>query len=137
MTRSEHSLIDDHFTVLGSVLHALSSMPDVDATLYRDRWRWEFDEVIYHFWDKPSIPQNQLLTDLAANESVSLVVLVSCDSSISRLGSELLRIWDERSTKFRLGCMVHHAWNIQGNDFQIYRELIQRDAIDFYTLSPQ
>lgn len=109
----------------------------MDLSLYRDRWRWEFDEVINHFWDKPSIPQDQLLTDLAADNSIDLVVLVSCDSSIGKLGSELLRIWDERRRKFRLGCVVHHAWNVQGKDFETYRELIHRDAIDFYTLSPQ
>lgn len=91
--------------VLGSVLHAVSSMLDVDLSLYRDRWRWEFDEFINHFWDKPSIPQDQLLTDLAADNSIDLVVLVSCDSSIGKLGSELLRIWDERRRKFRLAAL--------------------------------
>ena len=123
------------------MLHTLSELPEAKVTLFRDEWRWDFDQIIAPFWDTSPTPTADLWAGLQEESDTArrldYLFLTSCDFTLEFDGQNLLNIWDSRHKKFRVGCLLHDASSFIGPKAYALNEFVRRNAMDIFVLSPQ
>jgi hypothetical protein len=76
------------------------------------------DKVVAPFYDASTVKTwDNLLIDLAlespAEIRIDTVVSATCPDSMLSRGKDLQRVYENRQTKFRILCVLHHATDVE------------------------
>ena len=99
-------------------------------------------DVIAPFWDGRAHKWGELVRAMSieepAEQRIDVLISTTCASTLQTNNTELLDAWDARDTKFRLVCVVHHAFIKDLTWMHTYmHEWAKRDSLVLIGLADQ
>ncbi|PPQ88215.1 hypothetical protein CVT25_005180 [Psilocybe cyanescens] len=128
-----------HDEVLGALLYSLHTMPNVrKVTVYRNNFRYKFEEIISPFYRSPTEPAQVMLDsllDLNHPDPLDIIILSTGERTIEAIMPILIEAFDARPPdhKFVVLCVVHDAGRLHELDF--IAPLAARGALRYVTLN--
>ncbi|KAH9475867.1 hypothetical protein JR316_0011427 [Psilocybe cubensis] len=128
-----------HDEVLGALLYSLRTMQSVRKVLvYRNSFRYKFDETIRPFYPFAPEPAQAMLESLSNpnnTDALDVVILSTGERTIEAIMPTLVEAFDARppDRKFTVLCVVHDAGRLQELDF--IAPLSIRGALRYVTLN--
>lgn len=125
--------------VLGALLYSLHSMQSVQKVkVYRNSFRYKFDEIIRPFHPFSPEPAQSMLDSLLnpnSTDALDVVILSTGERTIEAIMPALVEAFDARppDRKFVVVCVVHDAGRLQELDF--IAPLSTRGALRYVTLN--
>jgi hypothetical protein len=129
-----------HEEVFGALIYSALQIPGAEVDFYRNNgFRYGFGDILSTFYDKPVKRLDALYNDLAIDEDgsrIDVVISTTCFSHLAAAGQRMLDAYAARKNKFKLFCVIHHAYDMQGMEPYL-RPWALNGSLSFITLSSQ
>lgn len=72
------------------------------------------------------------------DDRIDAIISTTCTTTLQEQGEELIRLHDQRTSKFRLVCVLHHTYTSDIDKMMpLLRPWVQRDSLVLVGLSDQ
>ena len=129
-----------HEEVFGALIYSALQIPGAEVDFYRNYGlRYGFRDILSTFYDNPVKRLDALYDDLSVDEDgsrIDVLISTTCSTQLSEAGNRILDAYEAREKKFKLFCVIHHAYDMDKMEKDL-RPWALKGALSLITLSSQ